>query len=802
MKVVLYDISLDVDFKGLRYSGQCTVSFANTERTVVLDSDRLDIQDVSIDGKKAVWKYDRKNCKLSVNTGVHRKVTCKISFSGRVLEGGLQGFYKSKSKDDYVLTTQFEPTGARSFIPCIDHPAYKSIFNIRVTVDKGLLAISNTEVLSRTERNGKWEYIFKPTPLMSTYLLYLGIGRFAESSRKDGTLHIIAASTQAQRGKGSFALSNALKFLREYEKFYSIPYPLSKLHLVGVPEFAVGAMENWGSITFREYALLVDKSTSEYNRRVVAIVLAHEIAHQWFGNLVTMKWWNDLWLNESFATYMSNRIVDGIYPEWNTWSDFILSETGRSMHADSLKNTHPIEVKVDRPEEIGEIFDEISYGKGASVLRMIENYLGSRAFRRGVSAYLREFAYGNAESSDLWNALARASGQDIGRIMKSWIGKPGHPLVRATIKGDKIELSQERFIISGRGSKDIWPIPLTYTLNGRRKTMLFDRKNTTIGAKRVSEFLINGDRTGFYRVKYDDTLYSKLKHDINRIGAAGRWGLMSDLFMFLISGETDVNMYLQFARKVARDNDYLIVSVMNSQLGFLTELVPEREDLKKIYTSFCRSHLRRIGVRRRVREDRGNAVLRERLSNGLTRIDNVFAAQMASLFDKWNEVEPELRQAVAISYARVNGENAFDRLLKEMTSAGSDQDAMKIAIAMVSFKEGELNRRALELSFTGKVNIGHIAYMVIVATSNNESRDAVWKWFVDNREKLLKTYSGTGLNSAMVENLISGAGTRRPDEVRDYFNTHTVKEADMGIRKGLELLEAYVGLMKRLRAGM
>ena len=799
MKVALYDISLDVDFNKLVYRGVSSISFSGTGKTVALDSEGLDIHSVRIAAKETIWKYDRRNYKLSINTGVRQRVTCEIGFSGKLLENGLQGFYKSKARDDYILTTQFEPTGARRFIPCLDHPAYKSVFNLRVRVDRGLSAISNTEVLSRTDVDGKWEYVFKPTPLMSTYLLYLGIGRFAESRKKDGSLHIIAASTPAQKGKGAFAISSAVRFLREYEKFYSIPYPLSKLHLIGVPEFAVGAMENWGSITFREAALFVDKSTSEYNKRIVAIVLAHEIAHQWFGNMVTMKWWNDLWLNESFATYMSHKIVDGIYPEWNIWSDFILHDTGRSMHADSLKNTHPIEVAVDRPEEIGEIFDEISYGKGASVLRMIETYLGNRAFRKGVSAYLKEFAYGNAESRDLWNALSKASGKKVDVMMKSWIGLPGHPLIRAALEGDKIELRQERFIVSGKDRSVRWPIPLTYVLNGRKKTVLFDRTGMSIKVDHIDDFLVNGDRTGFYRVKYDDTLYAILKRNIADIGPVGRWGLMSDLFMFLISGETNADMYLQFAKKIMRDTNYLMVSMMNSQLGFLSELVPERKDLKDIYMSFCRGHLRRIGVRRRSGENRENAVLRERLSNGLAMIDESFTAKLASLFDRLNEVEPELRQAVAISYARVNGKRGFERLVREMASAGSDQNATQIAISLVSFKESELNRRSLELSFTGKVNKGHIAYMVIAATSNPDSKEAVWKWFCARRKELLDTYAGTGLNSAMIENLISGAGTIRESEIREYFRKHGVREAAMGIRKGLELLGAYCNLMERLR---
>jgi tricorn protease interacting factor F2/3 len=798
MDISLYIIDLDVDFRTLNYSGSVDIRATDLPEKIALDCDGLDISEVSTGGKQLRWKVNKPAKKLIVYCGRRRKIDFSVRFSGRAKEGSLQGFYRSRYNGGYVLTTQFEPTGARSFIPCVDNPTFKSAFRMSVKVDRGLAVISNMNVLRKYNANGKTVHLFADTPRMSTYLLYLGIGKFSEQRGSTGGRQVIVASVPGQEGKGGFAIDTAKKCITEYEKFYGIPYPLKKLHLIGIPEYSVGAMENWGSISFRENLLYVDRTTSESNRRLVASVLSHEIAHQWFGDLVTMKWWNDLWLNESFATYMSSKIIDIIYPEWHVWYDFLLYETAPSMFGDSLESTHPIDVKVKKPEEISQIFDEISYGKGGSVLRMIDDYVGTGTFRKGVGIYLKKFRYSNASSNDFWNSLREASGIRIDAIMKAWIRKPGYPVIEVHSGNKAITLKQRRFSLRNKSPGDKWPIPVTYRSGNEKGRILLDRGSAYISVKDPADFILDELRSGYYRVKYDDAIYSSLRNKLESINSHARMGIISDLFAFLAAGEIDEKLYLDFVDRLAEDRDYLIVSEVNNQLRNLCMLVPGSSALRTRYSEFCHNHLGLIGLDGSADEDRSYTVLRENLCNGLVMTDDRFAADLSARFDNWESLRPELKQAVAIAYARTSGAGGFAKLTEKLKNSKTDQDATKIAISLAWFKDVETVRKGLDMLFGGEMNIGHVPYVIVSGTRNPEARRTVWEWFTSNDGKLIHAYAGTGLIGSVVENVISGCGLAEPEAVRQYFLRKNIAEATRSIRKGMELLEIYLSLIKRL----
>ncbi len=798
MNVSRYNIELDIDFSKQNYTGSVEIHAEEVAGNIALDSEGLEIYEVATAGKKLGWKLVASSRKLLIYCGKHKKFRFSVRFAGKAKEGSLQGFYRSRYKGGYILTTQFEPTGARSFIPCFDNPTFKSVFRLKVKVDRGLSVISNMAVIGRHARGKKTEYLFSDTPRMSTYLLYLGIGKFEEQRHKSDGKEVIVASVPGQKGKGKFAIDTAVKCLREYEDYYGIAYPLDKLHLIGIPEYSVGAMENWGSITFRENLLYVDRSTSESNKRQAASVIAHEIAHQWFGNLVTMKWWNDLWLNESFATYMSYKITDKLYPEWNVWSDFLLFDTGPSMQGDSLRSTHPIDVKVREPEEISQIFDEISYGKGGSVLRMIDMYVGDRTFRKGVNKYLRKFRYSNASSHDFWNALRDASGMRIDTIMKAWITKPGYPVI--SVKSDKkgVTLEQRRFTFKESASKDRWPIPITYKSTGGEGRILFDRKSIHIAVGDPSDFLINESRSGYFRVEYDDDIYSSIYKKVRKMNPHARWGIISDLFAFLAAGRISEKLYFSFADLLSEDDNYLVVNEINSQLKTLCTLLPGPNPVSARYNKFCHLHLERIGIEGRGNEDRSLTVLRENLCDGLVMTDDKFAANLSPRFSGWNNLKPELKQAVAVAYARTYGASGLNKLIRALKDSKTDQDATKITISLASFRDESAVMKALELSFTGDLNIGHVPYVIISCSRNPDARRVLWKWFRSNDGKLIQAYSGTGLIAPMIEYIISGCGIVDPEDVRQYFAQKSIAEATRAARKGLEQLDINLSLIKKL----
>ena len=376
-----YDLFLDVDFSGLKYSGKVVVDLESIG-DVSLDAVGQQISSVKSSGNKVPFKHSGKV--LEIQTGKFSG-PLEIDFSGRVSDN-FTGLYKASYGDGYILSTHLEAVQARKVLPCVDHPAFKAVFKVRVRTDADLSVISNMPIESETRQGEKKTVMFKKTPKMSTYLLYLGVGKFVQEKNRHGETELYAAYADRPTGKinTEFSFDATRKVLDFYESYFGIPFQLPKLHNIAVPEFAYGAMENWGAITYREILLHVDKDTSVRARKSVAHVIAHEIAHMWFGDLVTMRWWDDLWLNESFATFMDFKSTDRAYPEWKVWQDFVRTSTSGAMGRDALTKTHPIMAKVHDPEEIEELFDEISYGKGAGILRMIEAYIGPENFRNGV----------------------------------------------------------------------------------------------------------------------------------------------------------------------------------------------------------------------------------------------------------------------------------------------------------------------------------------------------------------------------------------------------------------------------------
>ncbi|MHA2068924.1 MAG: M1 family metallopeptidase, partial [Candidatus Thorarchaeota archaeon] len=391
-----YDLFLELDYRNLKFEGKILVDLV-TKRNVLLNSLNLNIKKARA-GEDSL-KFSQNGENLIVETATFDG-KLEIEYSG-LIQDSLVGIYRAPYNNTYLVTTQFEATNARRMFPCADRPEHKAEFKISLRIDKDLDAISNMPIESTNLEDDKKTVTFQTTPRMSTYLLYLGVGRFEEIKERLGKIDIVVASTPGRAKKGGFALEVARKSIEFYQPYFDMPYSLPKIHLISVPEFSANAMENWGAITFRETALEVDEHSSFRTRKRVAEVVAHELAHQWFGNLVTMKWWNDLWLNESFATFMAYKVVDSVFPQWRVREDFLKNETFKAMDRDSLRNTHPIEVNIESPSEIEQIFDEISYSKGANILRMIEEYMGAEDFRKGLSNYLASYKFSNATGLDL-----------------------------------------------------------------------------------------------------------------------------------------------------------------------------------------------------------------------------------------------------------------------------------------------------------------------------------------------------------------------------------------------------------------
>jgi tricorn protease interacting factor F2/3 len=780
-----YDLFLDVDFVGLKYSGKVTVDLEPIG-DISLDAVGQQINSVKSNGSNVQFKHTGKV--LEIQTGKFSG-PLEIDFNGKVSDN-FTGFYKASYGDSYILTTHLEAVQARKVFPCLDHPAFKAVFKLRVRTDADLSVISNMPVESETRQGDKKTIVFQKTPKMSTYLLYLGVGKFVQDKGRHGATELYAAYGDRPTGKikTEFSFEATQKVLDYYESYFGIPFQLPKLHNVAVPEFAYGAMENWGAITYREILLHVDKDTSIRARKSVAHVIAHEIAHMWFGDLVTMKWWDDLWLNESFATFMDFKSTDRAYPEWKVWQDFVRTSTSGAMGRDSLTRTHPIMAHVRDPEEIEELFDEISYGKGASILRMIEAYIGPENFKKGVGQYLQKFRYSNASGHDLWSSLHEASGTDVNRIMEGWISQEGFPVVTVSLVGSKLVLEQERFLLTGGTSKQTWPIPVTMTLDGKTQSLLLDKKTAEVNLPTNPRSLkLNVDQTGFYVVQYNGKELQNLVWK-TKLSPLDRWGLISDAKAFLLSGRTSFKEYLVLIEKYQNEEEYLPAVEVSDQLSFLYQLAPSR--LIDISRKFHRAELKIFEGKK----DDNSATLKGIIAARLTLLDDAYAKEASSKFKDLDNVEPDMKRSVVMGYARSS--NDYNGLLGRYTQSTTDEERLRYLEGLVSFKNPELVAKTLDFALSGKVKRQDVRNVIFYATANPEARSVIWQWFKKNMDKLEKMYAGTAQLSIVLREYFSIVGVGRAAEVEKFFGEHAVIGADIA----LERLRIYDQLAKNITA--
>ena len=710
-----YDLFLDVDFESLKFSGRVGI---NIDSAADVKLDAVDLKVTSAKANNRNVSFKQHGNVVDIQTG-RISGLLEVEYSGKVSES-LTGFYKAPYGENYVLSTHFEAAHARRLLPCVDHPAYKADFKLTVRTRSDLSVISNMPLESEKKEGNKKIISFQKTPKMSTYLLYLGIGKFEEDTSRHNKTELYAASVVRPDGKikTGLAFEAAQKSLEFYEKYFGIPYDLPKLHMIAVPEFAYGAMENWGAITFREILLHADKDTSTSTKKSIAEVIAHEIAHMWFGDLVTMKWWDDLWLNESFATFMAYKVVDWAFPQWKIWQDFVKNSTGGAMARDGLNSTHPIEAKVRSPEEIEELFDEISYGKGASILRMIEAYVGPDKFQKGVSKYLQQFRYSNATGRDLWNHLQQASGLDVSRVMDEWIKKVGYPVVKASLSQGKLLLEQERFMFSGVREMQTWPIPVTITVDGKTQQLLLDKERAEVKLTSPKSLKLNEDRTGFYRTDYRGRELQELVWS-SKLSGLDRYGLANDAWAFLNSGRMSWKEYQKLLERFFGDEEYLPTFETSERLTTLFLIVPAKTvDLARRY------HRSQLKILERKR-DENSSLLKGIVALRLVMMDDSYAREVGAKFKDLANVEPDMKRAVIVGHARSS--NDYDGLLDNYKKSTTDEDRLRYLEGLASFKQPDLVRKVQAFAMAGNVKRQDLGRGLLqFATSNPDAHAVTW----------------------------------------------------------------------------
>jgi tricorn protease interacting factor F2/3 len=791
MKVNRYHIFLDINNQTGEYSGKESVQIEDTDPTIDVDSVGLVIKGVKVDGKSQKVTKREESFRI---TGLQKtSVNLEIDFTGQVSDL-LTGLYRAKTPEgEEMFTTQFESTGARRAFPCFDRPDLKAVFDLTLKIDRDLEGISNMPVEKETIEERRKTVKFMDTPRMSTYLLYIGIGKFERLEAKFRDKRVSVVAVKGHLDTTDFPMNMTIRSLDFFESYFGIPFQLPKVDIIAVPQFAAGAMENWGAITFRETLVLVNKSTSMRAKKRVLEVIAHELTHQWFGDLVTMKWWNDLWLNESFATFMSYKAADKIYPEWKMFDYFMLSRMEGALNGDSLEGSHPIDVEVKDPDSISEIFDEISYGKGGSILRMIENYVGSEAFRKGIGTYLKENSYGNAEGAALWNSIAKYSGGNISKIMEAWIKRMGYPVITVSRNGSRLQMKQERYLLSSSRKEEPWPIPLVVRRNSGYESILFSSGEMEIQDSPI--MTMNGNRSGFYRVLYEGPLLDEVISSVKKMNREEKMGLLSDYFAFLKSGRASFEDYSRVLKSLFEDEERLIIEAISTQLYELYLIKPESVDINKLGREFHELHYRKLSKGKTSEDDMETlGVITQRFAV----FDHKFAEDESAKFGYIEAIKPDLRQGIAI--AKALSSNSLKEIQEKFFSLKSDEDRTKLLSAMGYLKGKDNFEAVVQMINDGKVKRQDMVSYLSSAGMNPGNREFI----MDELERIVlmidKVFKGNNNASRYVETVLPIAGLIGSAKTNTaVVKMKSMKQVQRGFTKGLEVLRINENLAKKIK---
>ena len=797
-----YDLTMAPDLARRDFVGDLKIAVDVTEPTDRVTCNAVDLTItsawvVSSDGTRndATASFDLEMervtfvCQRTIPSGPS---TLHVQFTG-ILNDKLVGFYASSYEADdgttkVIATTQMEATDARRAFPCWDEPDAKAVFAITLVVTSSLMAVSNMhEVSSSTLPSGKRAVRFADTPIMSAYLVCMVVGDLEATDPVDVDgipLRVIARP--GRQAQAAFALDIGAFALRYFQDWYGIAYPGTKMDLIATPDFAFGAMENLGAVTFREALLLVDETkASKPELERIADVVAHEIAHMWFGDLVTMKWWNGLWLNEAFATFAEVSCVAKFRPEWDRWTSFAIYRS-MAQQVDALHSTRPIEFPVISPSDADAMFDVLTYEKGASVLRMLEQYLGEERFRLGVKHYLETHAFANAETTDLWDAIEHITGEPVRRLMDSWILQGGFPLVHAARTSDGVlTLSQKPFTYLSEGDDTrTWEIPVLFRPLGPSPTpttsVLLGADPTTIPAAGpgTEGVIVNAGGHGFYRVHYDDALARELGRAFATLDPVERYGVVSDTWASVLAGTATIASFVQLVRALGDERDPNVWSVTIAGLRRLDAIVDDasRPALQTLIQGLLRPVVEELGASRSIDESPLTSALRGMLTEALGTIGNDadVGDRASAVFDRLvaddGSIDPDLGPAL-LSVAAAHGDaDRYARISIARKAATSPQAELRFLHALGEFSDPSLVDTTLESLLSDEVRTQDAPYAFLRMLGSRRNGAATWAFIRDHWAAIV-----TRLPEASMPRMLEGVTTLTSEpsasEIETFFTT-------------------------------
>ncbi|HSJ51717.1 MAG TPA: M1 family metallopeptidase [Actinomycetota bacterium] len=814
-----YDLVLRPDLDSGTFAGTEDVEVEVREpvQEVALNADRLTISSgwferggrrLEIEHVRLDPETERAHLRLG-GTAEPGEWVLHLEFDGR-LSDRMRGFYRSTYEADdgtprTIATTQFESTDARRAFPCWDEPDLKAVFGVTLVVPDGHLAVSNgPEIDRQPDGEGLVRVRFADTMPMSTYLAAFVVGPLeaTEPTDVDGVpLRIVH-----QPGKGhltAYGLEVGAFCLRFFADYYGIPYPDAKVDLVALPDFAQGAMENLGCITFRENLLLVDpEAATQPELASVADVIAHELAHMWFGDLVTMRWWNGTWLNEAFATFMEILAVDAYRPDWERWTQFLRTRS-QAFEIDALESTRPIEYPVVSPNDAAGMFDTLTYTKGAAVLRMLEQYLGPDRFRDGIRKYLADHRFGNTETHHLWEAIESATGEPVRRIMDGWIWQGGYPMVSAEIREGQVHLSQRRFVWSGANGEAAWDVPMLVRSSRRTEPVLVEPRGTSFAAPDDDPVVVNAGAHAFARVRYQGPLLDRVLGALADLSTDERTQLVDDAWAAVVAGQTSAADFCRFTEAFRYETELTVWSALLQGVGWCERFLDgaPREHLRRWVRELVTPALERIGWEPQPGEPDLRRPLRGMLLTAVAVLGadpnaQAMAREIELQARSGGHPDPSLAAASVAVVAAGGGLDDYEAFLRALASARTPQEQLRYLFALADFRDAVLLDRTLELGIGEQVRPQETPWLLTRAMANREHGDLAWRFVKERWDDL----NARCAPSTIVYGVEGVRYLTTPELVADaeaFFADHPIPQAALQLQQILERQRVNTELRRR-----
>ena len=818
-----YDLFLDLNRADKTFSGKVTITGEAKTSKISLHQKDLTVEAVEVAGQARPFTLNKNNEALYIELEAAGPVVVTITYTGKITDN-MTGIYPSYYTVDGVkkeiISTQFESHFAREAFPSVDEPEAKATFDLALKFDQaeGELALSNMPEIDVENRKATGVWKFETTPRMSSYLLAFAAGDMQgiTARTKNGTLVGVYATKAHPESNLEFALDIAVRCIDFYEEYYGVKYPIPQSLHVALPDFSAGAMENWGLVTYREIYLLVDENSTALSRQTVALVVAHELAHQWFGNLVTMKWWDDLWLNESFANMMEYVSVDAIEPSWKIFEDFQTSGAPYALKRDATDGVQSVHVEVKHPDEINTLFDgAIVYAKGSRLMHMLRRWLGDDAFRKGLGAYFEKHQYGNTIGRDLWDALSQASGRDVAAFMDAWLEQPGYPVVTAKVENDCLILTQKQFFIGEHEDKGrLWPVPLNSNWQGLPDTLTTERLEipnyAALAAQNEGALRLNTENTAHYITDYQGELLDALLNNLSSLDNISKLQIVQERRLLAESGKISYADLLPVISKLANETSYMVVSAVSQVLEGLNRFVDEgsqtEEDYKVLLKVLSQSNFDRLGFEKQEGESDEDEMVRQLIVGNMIKADDETArAQASQIFDRYRDnlekLPAAIRLQVLINQIKHHESKELTKLYLELYVASNDgsfKNALSTALSYTKNKE-TLNELLATWKDKFTVKPQDLSAWYARFLSRDFTQEAVWNWARENWDWIKAALGGDmSFDSFVISPAVVFKTEERLAEYKAFFEPQLDDMAiSRNISMGIKEIAARVELVKR-----